>query len=103
MTYLNTNLTLREFWKDHYNIVTCLNITDLSLLEVTRRTLSSTLKNLWPDAVAPIEFIGLYSRPEAEVEALQKIVSLRQSTGLEVDMGDFSEFVEEHEEKRLAE
>ena len=26
----NTNLTLREFWKDHYNIVICLRIIDLA-------------------------------------------------------------------------
>ena len=26
----NTNLTLREFWKDHYNIVICLRLIDLA-------------------------------------------------------------------------
>ena len=29
----------------------------------------------WPDAVAPIEFVGFESKPEAEVEALKEIVS----------------------------
>uniref|UniRef100_A0A3Q0T0S5 HTH CENPB-type domain-containing protein n=1 Tax=Amphilophus citrinellus TaxID=61819 RepID=A0A3Q0T0S5_AMPCI len=37
----NTKLTLREFWKEHFNIVICLRIIDLAWQEVTRRTLNS--------------------------------------------------------------
>lgn len=31
----NTNLTLREFWKDHFNILNCLNLIDKAWEEVT--------------------------------------------------------------------
>ena len=37
----NTNLTLREFWKEHYNIVICLRFIDIAWQYVTRRTLNS--------------------------------------------------------------
>ncbi|GFQ79714.1 tigger transposable element-derived protein 1 [Trichonephila clavata] len=36
-----TNLTLREFWKDHFNIAICLKIIDQAWLGVTTRTLTS--------------------------------------------------------------
>ncbi|XP_064120411.1 uncharacterized protein LOC135225079 [Macrobrachium nipponense] len=65
----NTNLTLREFWKDHYNIVICLQR----------------------------DFEGF--EPETEQEELEEIVSLGKSMGLEVDEGDVNKLVEEHEEE----
>ncbi|GFS99558.1 tigger transposable element-derived protein 1, partial [Nephila pilipes] len=37
----NTNLTLREFWKNHYNIVICLKLIDTAWQGVTKRTLNS--------------------------------------------------------------
>ncbi|XP_064120810.1 tigger transposable element-derived protein 1-like [Macrobrachium nipponense] len=91
----NTKLTLREFWKEHYNIVVCLRIIDSAWQEVTRRTLNSAWKKLWPDAVSERDFEGFV--PQATVE---EIVSLGKSMGLEVDEGDSSnELVEEHEEE----
>ncbi|XP_064100870.1 tigger transposable element-derived protein 1-like [Macrobrachium nipponense] len=93
----NTNLTLREFWKDHYNIVICLRIIDLAWQGVRRRTLNSAWKKLWPDAVVERDFEGF--EPETEQEELEEIVSLGKSMGLEVDEGDVNELVEEHEEE----
>ncbi|XP_064110427.1 tigger transposable element-derived protein 1-like [Macrobrachium nipponense] len=75
----NTNLTQREFWKDHYNIVICLRIIDLAWQGVTRRTLNSAWKKLWPDAVAERDFEGF--EPETEQEELEEIVSLGKSMG----------------------
>ncbi|GFT25433.1 tigger transposable element-derived protein 1 [Nephila pilipes] len=37
----NTNLTLREFWKNHYNIVIRLKLIDIAWQGVTKRTLNS--------------------------------------------------------------
>ncbi|XP_064117728.1 tigger transposable element-derived protein 1-like [Macrobrachium nipponense] len=90
----NTKLTLREFWKEHYNIVVCLRIIDSAWQEVTRRTLNSAWKKLWPDAVSERDFEGF--EPQATVE---EIVSLGKSMGLEVDEGDVNELDEEHEEE----
>ncbi|XP_066231912.1 zinc finger MYM-type protein 1 isoform X2 [Saccopteryx leptura] len=95
----NTNLTLREFWKDHYNIVICLRIIDLAWQEVTRRTLNSAWKKLWPDVVADRDFKGFEPETETEVEALEEIVSLGKSMGLEVDEGNVNKLVKEHEEE----
>lgn len=37
----STNLTLREFWKDHCNIMICLRIIDMAWQGVTKGTLTS--------------------------------------------------------------
>ncbi|GBN57708.1 Tigger transposable element-derived protein 1, partial [Araneus ventricosus] len=37
----NTNLTLREYWKDNFNNVACLKMIDQAWLSVTTRTLTS--------------------------------------------------------------
>ncbi|KAM5158227.1 tigger transposable element-derived protein 1-like [Mantella aurantiaca] len=95
----NTNLTLREFWKDHFNIVICLRIIDQAWLGVTTRTLTSAWKKLWPEAVAERTFEGF--EPEVSVE--EEIVSLGKSMGLEVDEGDVNELVEEHSQELTTE
>ncbi|GIX93547.1 hypothetical protein CDAR_32571 [Caerostris darwini] len=48
----STNLTLQEFWKDHFNIAICLQIIYQAWLGVTTKTLTSAWKKLWPEAVA---------------------------------------------------
>ncbi|GBM44677.1 Tigger transposable element-derived protein 1 [Araneus ventricosus] len=68
----NTNLTLREYWKDHFNIVVCLRMIDQAWLSVTTRTLTSAWKKLWPESVAERTFEGF--EPEVPVE--EEIVSL---------------------------
>lgn len=86
----NTNLTLREFWKEHYNIVICLEIIDLAWQGVTRRTLNFSWRKLWPDTVSERDFEGF------EMAELNKIVALGKSMGLEVDEGGINNLVEEH-------
>ncbi|XP_035210407.1 tigger transposable element-derived protein 1-like [Stegodyphus dumicola] len=95
----NTNLTLREFWMDHFNIVICLRIIDQVCLGVTTRTLTSAWKKLWPEAVAERAFEGF----EPEMSVVEEIVSLGKSMGLEVDERDVKELVEEQSQKLTTE
>eukprot|EP00106_Octopus_bimaculoides_P021594 XP_014789036.1 PREDICTED: tigger transposable element-derived protein 1-like [Octopus bimaculoides] len=87
-----TNLTLREFWKDHYNIVLCLRVIDMAWQGVTKRTLTSAWKKLRPEVV-----------PETDFERHKEIVSFGKSLGLDVDEGDNNELIEEHSEELTAE
>ncbi|KAM3922941.1 tigger transposable element-derived protein 1-like [Leptodactylus fuscus] len=91
----NTNLTLREFWKDHFNIVSCLNMIDFAWQEVSRRKLNSAWKKLWPAAVEPSDSGGVGDETDMPLE---EIVSLGKSMSLEVDEGNIMKLVEEHEE-----
>lgn len=95
----NTNLTLREYWKDHFNIVICLRIIDQAWLSVTTRTLTSAWKKLWPESVAERTFEGF--EPEMPVE--EEIVSLGKSMGLVMDERDVNELVEEHSQELTTE
>ncbi|XP_066969127.1 tigger transposable element-derived protein 1-like [Macrobrachium rosenbergii] len=88
-----TNFTLRKFWKDHYNIVTCLKI--MAWQGVTRRTLNSAWKKLWPEVVCERDFEGF----EPEELVVENIVPLRKSKGLEVDEENIDDLVEEHNEE----
>ncbi|XP_023211915.1 tigger transposable element-derived protein 1-like [Centruroides sculpturatus] len=87
----NTNLTLREFWKNNFNIMICLRIIHQAWLGVTMRTLTSAWKKLWPETVAERAFKGL----EPEVSVVEETVSLGKSMGLEVDERDVNELIEE--------
>lgn len=42
----NTNLTLQEFWKEHYNIVVCLRIIELAWQGFSRRIFNSAWKKV---------------------------------------------------------
>uniref|UniRef100_UPI00358F0D9F tigger transposable element-derived protein 1-like isoform X2 n=1 Tax=Myxine glutinosa TaxID=7769 RepID=UPI00358F0D9F len=95
----STNLTLREFWKDHYNIVTCLRIIDMAWQGVTRRTLNSAWKKLWPEVVSKRDFEGF----EPEVLVVEEIVSLGKSMGLQVNEEDVNDLVEKHNEELTTE
>ncbi|XP_039618118.1 tigger transposable element-derived protein 1-like [Polypterus senegalus] len=100
----NTELTLREFWKEHFKIVQCLRMIDLAWKEVTRRTLNSAWKKLWPDAVAARDFEGFDLDTEIEtnvpdIDPVHEIVSIGKSMGLQVDEGNINELVKEHEEE----
>ncbi|XP_068224266.1 tigger transposable element-derived protein 1-like, partial [Palaemon carinicauda] len=102
----STNLTSREFWRSHFNIVHCLKIMDQAWEGVTRRTLNSAWKKLWLDAVSPRDFEGFGSEPEpvlAVEEDVEEIVSLGKSMGLEVDEDDITKLVEEHHEELITE
>uniref|UniRef100_A0A8C8VHY4 HTH CENPB-type domain-containing protein n=1 Tax=Pelusios castaneus TaxID=367368 RepID=A0A8C8VHY4_9SAUR len=95
----STNLTLREFWKDHYNIVICLRIIDMAWQGVTKRTLTSAWKKLWPEVVSETDF----ERLEPEAAVVEEIVSLGKSVGLDMDEGDINELIEEHSEELTTE
>ncbi|GBN50728.1 Tigger transposable element-derived protein 1 [Araneus ventricosus] len=95
----NTNLTLREYWKDHFNIVVCLRMIDQAWLSVTARTLTSAWKKLWPESVAERTFEGF--EPQVPVE--EEIVSLGKSMGLVIDERDVNELVEEHSQELTTE
>ncbi|XP_034962830.1 tigger transposable element-derived protein 1-like isoform X3 [Zootoca vivipara] len=88
----DTELTLREFWKNHFSILHGLHLIDKAWRDVSQRTLKSAWKKLWPEAVP--------ERVPEEVEEgaliVEDIVSLGKSLGLEVSRDDVEELVEEH-------
>ncbi|XP_028665299.1 tigger transposable element-derived protein 1-like [Erpetoichthys calabaricus] len=86
----DTNLTLKEFWKNHFNILNCVHLIDNAWNQVTYRTMNAGWRKLWPDCVPERDFEGF------EPEIVDEIVSLGQNMGLEVDNNDFEELVEEH-------
>ncbi|GIX82806.1 tigger transposable element-derived protein 1 [Caerostris darwini] len=95
----STNLTLREFWKDHFNIAICLQIIDQAWLGVTTKTLTSAWKKLWPEAVAE----RIYEELEPGVSVEEEIVSLGKSIGLEVEERDVNELIEEYTQELTTE
>ena len=93
----NTQLTLREFWKDHFNILSCLNLIDQAWQGITVRTLNSAWRKLWPDCIQDRDFEGFQAENvESEVHVIDEIVSLGKNLGLDVDGEDLEELVEEH-------
>ncbi|GIY79651.1 hypothetical protein CDAR_622521 [Caerostris darwini] len=95
----STNLTLREFWKDHFNIAICLQIIDQAWLGVTTKTLTSAWKKLWPEGVAE----RIYEELEPDVSVEEEIVSLGKSMGLEVEERDVNELIEEYTQELTTE
>jgi hypothetical protein len=94
-----TNLTLREFWKNHFHIVNCLKIIDKAWDGVTKRTLTSAWRKLWPDCVPENDVEGVAHLEEPPV--VDDIVSLGKTLGLEVNEADIQELVEEHEQELI--
>ncbi|XP_005008025.1 tigger transposable element-derived protein 1-like [Cavia porcellus] len=88
-----TNLTFQEFWK-HFHIVNCLKIIDKTWDGVTKRTLNSAWRKLWPDCVLGHDLEGLAH--EQELPVIDEIVSLGKTMGLEVNEDDIQELIEEH-------
>lgn len=92
-----TNLTLREFWKYHFHIVTSLKIIDKAWDGVTKKTLISAWKKLWPEILVESGFEAIESEP---VESLDnEIVSLATDMGLTVDKDDIDELVADHSQE----
>ncbi|XP_060697366.1 tigger transposable element-derived protein 1-like [Hemiscyllium ocellatum] len=85
-----TELTLRDFRKDHYNNLHCLRIIDKVWREVSLRSMISAWKKLWPECVAGRDFEGFEEPPVVPV-----IVSLGKSMGLEVSEEDVEELIED--------
>lgn len=87
----STQLTLREFWKSHYDIVHCLKIIEKAWGEVSRRTLKSAWRKLW----------AIPTEEEAvdDPAPLEDIISLSKSLGLVVDEADIDNLLDEHKEE----
>ena len=88
----STNLTLRDFWRDHFDIVSCL-IT-IAWDGISRRNLNSAWLNLWPDCVVTSD--SGVSAPAPELTVMEEIVALGRNMGLEVTEEDICELVEGH-------
>ncbi|XP_069161518.1 tigger transposable element-derived protein 1-like [Procambarus clarkii] len=106
-----TELTLRQFWKEQFNIMGALRLIDNAWEGVSRRTLHSAWRNLWPEGVPERDFEGFgpapasASAPVDDPEALlvDDIVALGHTLGLEVDAADVQELVEEHSDELTTE
>ncbi|KAM6448559.1 uncharacterized protein PHA67_020759 [Liasis olivaceus] len=84
-----TSLTLKEFWKKHFNVLHCISLIDKSWEDVTYRTLNSAWRKLWPECVAERDCEG------SDAEVVEEIVSMCKSMGLVVDGADIEELVED--------
>ncbi|XP_061126126.1 tigger transposable element-derived protein 1-like [Syngnathus typhle] len=93
---METNLTLREFWKDHFNILHCLTVLEKAWQQVTKRMVQSSWRKLWPASTMPRFFEAFEPDPALETDVVDEIVSLGKFMGLEVDSDDVEELVEEH-------
>ena len=60
----DTSLTLKQFWRDHFNILSCFKLIDKAWQGVTVRTLNSAWRKLWPECVAERDFEGGMGRGE---------------------------------------
>ena len=109
----STNFTLSEFWKEHFDIVRCLKIIDFAW-QVSRRTLNSSWKKLWPDVVHSRDFEGFAAVAEGDSETVddpepveqpevEEIVSIGTAMGLLVDEDDIDELIEEHQDELTTE
>ncbi|GLV33258.1 hypothetical protein CBL_08426 [Carabus blaptoides fortunei] len=87
-----TELTFRDFWKNHFNILHCLRIIDKAWDEVPLRTLKSSGRNLWPVCV----ILKDLEDTTTEAVVVNEIVSLAKSMGLDVDSDDVEELFEDH-------
>ncbi|XP_067141805.1 tigger transposable element-derived protein 1-like isoform X2 [Centruroides vittatus] len=89
-----TELTFRDFWKNHYNILHCLKNINKAWREVSLRTMNSAWKKLWPDCISATNFEDF-----EPVSVVYEIVCLGKSMGLEVSEDDVEELVDDHKTK----
>ena len=71
----DTKLTLREFWRNHFN-----------------------WRKLWPECVLKKDFKGCKADPDDRMPVVEFIVSLGKSMGLDVSGQDVEELVDDHRE-----
>ncbi|GCC32240.1 hypothetical protein chiPu_0010701 [Chiloscyllium punctatum] len=90
----DTDLTLRQYWKDHFNVLHCISLIDKAWNEVSFLTLQSAWKKLWPDCEPERVFEGF--EEETSVNVVNEIVTLGQNMDLEVDEDDVADLVEDH-------
>ncbi|GCC25022.1 hypothetical protein chiPu_0003426 [Chiloscyllium punctatum] len=93
----DTDLTLGQYWKDHFNILHCISLIDKSWNEVSFRTLQLAWRKLWLDCVSERDFQGF--EEETSVNVVNEIVTLGQNMGLEVDEDDVMELMEDHRQE----
>lgn len=91
----DTDLTLTEYWKEHYNILSCVGLIEKSWADVSLKTLRSAWRKVWPK-----DFEGAVEEHEPATDSVvDDIVAIAESIGLQVDSGDIEELVEEHSEE----
>ena len=54
----DTELTLRNFWRNRFNIYHCITIIDKAWDQVSYRTMNSAWRKLWPHCITEREFEG---------------------------------------------
>lgn len=91
----DTDLSLREYWKDHFNVYHCVQLIEKAWHAVTFRTLKAAWKKLWPACILERDFEGF--DPQDSV-VVNDIVSMGQNMGLQVDADDVEELVADHNE-----
>nr|XP_034969527.1 tigger transposable element-derived protein 1-like [Zootoca vivipara] len=91
-----TNLTLHDFWKNYFDIASCVRMIVTAWDGVSQRVLNSAWRKLWPDCVAKRDTAA--SAPAPETTVLEDIVSLGRDIGLEVTAVDVCELLEEHDQ-----
>ncbi|XP_066242692.1 tigger transposable element-derived protein 1-like [Saccopteryx leptura] len=99
----DTELSLREFWKKHLNILNCVSLIDKAWQGVTSRTMNSAWKKLWPGCVHVTDFEGFEPSADDPTHVVQSIVDLGKSMGLEVSGEDVEELVDDHSEELTTE
>uniref|UniRef100_A0A2D4Q5L4 HTH CENPB-type domain-containing protein n=2 Tax=Micrurus TaxID=8634 RepID=A0A2D4Q5L4_MICSU len=92
----DTQLTLREFWKEHFNILNCVNLIDTAWCKVTHRTLYSAWQKLWPESES--EGLEPESAPvvDEDLAVIDDIVAIGNTMGLNIQQDDINELVEGH-------
>ncbi|XP_057693507.1 tigger transposable element-derived protein 1-like [Corythoichthys intestinalis] len=91
----DTDLSLRDYWKDHFNVYHCIQLIEKAWHDVTFRTLKAAWKKLWPACILERDVEGF--DPQDYV-VVNDIVSMGQNMGLQVDADDVEELVADHNE-----
>jgi hypothetical protein len=96
----DTDLTLTEFWKEHYNILSCVGLIQKSWANVSLKTLRSVWKKVWPKIIKERDSEGFVEEPEPAYDpVVDDTVTIAESICLQVDSGDGEELVEGHSEE----
>ena len=87
----DTNLTLKDFWTNHFNILHCIRIIVFAWKAVSPITLNSAWQKLWPKVI-----LNKDSSQESQESIVKDIVFLGKSMGLKIDCADVEELVEDY-------
>lgn len=87
---INKKMDLRDFWKNHFDILACLKILDKTIDEVSLKMTDFSWGTLWPVSLNDCE------QPKLSLE--EEIIQLGAAMGLEVDRSDIYELIQEIEE-----